>query len=497
MNRNLGSNPITETSKKEPAMQIDEYTKHDAVGLAELIRAGEVSSAEVQDAAARALDQVEPALSAIVGERYAQPLDHDADGVFAGVPFAIKDLVIHADGVPTRNGTRMLGEGVVLGESALMTRFRKAGLAAMATTRTPEFGFNATTEAIAYGAPTKNPWDTTRSPGGSSGGSAALVAARALPVAHANDGGGSIRIPASACGLVGLKPSRGRVTVGPGYGDPLLGLGVEFALSRSVRDTATMLDAVHGSEPGERYLLPEPALSFSESAKRGAERKRIAIAWDLLTPGQQMDPQVRAAVEETAALLESMGHIVEIASPQIDHEEWLDASYKLWATFLADGVQTLSGLLGIEASSEVLEHVTLRCVEYGENVTGVDLMRTEGTMNRASRALGEFHTEYDLTLSATMMSPTFPLGHFDQNDPALDAQGWFEKLFSGLGTALFNATGTPGISVPLAQSAEGWPIGIQLGAAYGDEATLIALAADLERARPWADRRPGVVAGGE
>ncbi len=477
-------------------MEIREYTQHDGLGLAELIRNREVSAQEVQEAAAKALDEVEPQLSAIVGERYPQPLDYDEGGVFAGVPFAIKDLVIHAEDVPTTNGTRMLGSGVVLGESALMTRFRNAGLATMATTRTPEFGFNATTEAIAYGDPTKNPWDPARSPGGSSGGSAALVAARALPVAHANDGGGSIRIPAAACGLVGLKPSRGRVTVGPGYGDPLLGLGVEFALSRTVRDTAAMLDAVHGSEPGERYLLPAPERSYGESAARGASPKRIALSWGLLTPGQQMDPQVRAAVESAATLLESMGHTVEIASPQINHEEWLDATYKLWATFLADGVQTLSGLLGVSPSAEVLEHVTLRCVEYGERVTGVDLMRTEGAMNRASRALGEFHARYDVTLSATMMNPNFPLGHFDQNDPELDAEGWFEKLFSGLGTALFNATGTPGISVPLAQSQEGWPIGIQLGAAYGDESTLIELAADLERAAPWAERRPSIIAGG-
>ncbi len=476
-------------------MEITEYTSYDATGLAELIRAGEVSAAEVRQAAARAIDEVEPVISAVAGERYDRPLDCDPNGPFAGVPFAIKDLVIHADGVPTRNGTRMLGDGVVLGESALMTRFRRAGLAAMATTRTPEFGFNATTEAVAYGGPTRNPWDTTRSPGGSSGGSAALVAARALPVAHANDGGGSIRIPAAACGLVGLKPSRGRITVGPGYGDPLLGLGVEFALSRTVRDTAAMLDAVHGSEPGERYLLPEPAISYGESARRGAERKRIAIAWDLLTPGQQMDPQVRAAVEAAGRLLESMGHTVEVASPRIDHEEWLDATYKLWGAFLADGVQTLSGLLGIEASSDVLEHVTMRCVEYGQSLSGVDIMRTEGAMNRVSRALGEFHAEYDITLSATMMQPTFPLGHFDQNDPSLDAQGWFRKLFSGLGTAIFNMTGAPAISVPLAQSAEGLPIGVQLGADLGDESALIALAADLERALPWADRRPAVVAG--
>lgn len=476
-------------------MEVSEYSSYDALGLAELIRSGEVSAAEVQDTAARALDEVEPQVSAIVGKRYDAPLDYDSEGVFAGVPFAIKDLVLHADNVPTTNGTRMLGDGVVLGESALMTRFRKAGLATMATTRTPEFGFNATTEAVSYGAPTKNPWDASRSSGGSSGGSAALVAAGALPIAHANDGGGSIRVPAGACGLVGLKPSRGRVTTGPGYGDPLMGLGVEFAVSRTVRDTAALLDAVHGSEPGERYLMPAPAQSYSESAARGAAPKKIALAWGLLTPGQQIDPQVRAAVEHTATLLESMGHSVEIAAPEIDHEDWLDATYKLWAAFLADGVTGLSGLLGIEPTSDVLEHVTLKCVEYGLSLGAVDLMRTEAAMNRAARALGEFHTNYDVTLSATLMQPTFPLGHFDQNDPNLDAAGWFEKLFSGLGTALFNATGTPAISVPIAQSVEGWPIAIQLGAAYGDESTLIALAADLERAEPWAARRPGVFAG--
>ena len=476
-------------------MEVKEYSSYDALGLAELIRSGQVSAKEVQATAAKALDEVEPQVSAIVGERYQAPLEHDENGVFAGVPFAIKDLVLHADNVPTTNGTRMLGEGVVLGESSLMTRFRKAGLATMATTRTPEFGFNATSEAVAYGAPTTNPWDTTRSAGGSSGGSAALVASGALPIAHANDGGGSIRVPAAACGLVGLKPSRGRITAGPGYGDPLMGLGVEFAVSRTVRDTAALLDAVHGSEPGERYLMPAPAQSYSDAAAQGASPKKIALAWDMLSPGQKVDPQVRAAVERTAELLESMGHSVEIAAPELDHEDWLDATYKLWAAFLADGVTAVSSMLGIEATSDVLEHVTLTCVEYGLSLSAVDMMRTEAAVNRAARALGEFHTKYDVTLSATMMQPTFPLGHFNQNDPNIDAAGWFEKLFSGVGTALFNATGTPAISVPIAQSVEGWPIGIQLGTAYGDETTLIALAADLERAEPWAGRRPGVYAG--
>lgn len=322
-----------------------------------------------------------------------------------------------------------------------------------------------------------------------------MVAARALPVAHANDGGGSIRVPAAACGLVGLKPSRGRVTVGPDYGDPLVGLGVEFALSRTVRDTAAMLDAVHGSEPGERYLLPAPERSYTESAAQGAARKRIAIAWDLLTPGQQMNPEVRAAVESTAALLESMGHIVEVASPQVDHDDWLDATYTAWGAFLADGVSTLSALLGIEPTSEVLEHVTLKCAEYGNRLTAVDLIRTEGSFNRVSRAFGEFHTRYDATISTCLMEPNFPLGYFDQNDPDISAEDWFRKLFSGLGTAIFNASGTPAITVPMAQSSEGWPIGVQLGAAYGDESTLIELAADLERAAPWDERRPAVSAG--
>jgi amidase len=476
-------------------MKVSEYASHDATGLAALITAGSVSAAEVHEAAMAAIDQIDPQLSAVAGRRFEEPLAYDPAGVFAGVPFAIKDLVTHAQGVPTRLGSRILGPGVPYPyDNFLMTRFRRAGLATMAVTRTPEFGFNAATEAIAYGAPTRNPWDTARSCGGSSGGSAALVASRALPIAHANDGGGSIRVPAAACGLVGLKPSRGRVTVGPDYADPLLGLAVEFGLSRTVRDTAALLDAVHGAEPGERYLLPAPAQRYTASVAEGSKPLRIALAWGLFNPGQTIDPQVRAAAEAVAQTLEGMGHRVDLASPSIDHEAFLSATFTAWCAFLADGVASVSAALGVQPSADNLEATTLACAKHGMGLRALDLFAVDRTFNSISRKFGAFLVDYDVVLTPTITVPNIAVGHLNANDPALGAREWFDKLFSILGTAIYNATGMPAISLPLAESAEGWPIGIQFAARNAEESTLLALAGDLERAMPWADRAPSIMA---
>ena len=476
-------------------MRVSEYTEFDATGLAGLIRAGEVTAAEVHAAATAAIDQVDPVLSAVVGERFDEPLDYEAEGVFAGVPFAIKDLVTHAAGVPTRSGSRLLGPGVPYPyDNALMTRFRRAGLATFARTRTPEFGFNAATEAVADGGPTRNPWDLTRSAGGSSGGSAALVASRALPLAHGNDGGGSIRVPAAACGLVGLKPSRGRVTVGPDYSDPLFGLGVEFALTRTVRDTAALLDAVHGSEPGERFLLPEPSPSYAAEVARGSGRLRIALAWDLFAPGQLIDPEVTAAVDAVAAHLEGLGHIVDITAPAIDHESYLTATFHAWCAFLADGVAGASAALGVSPGPDVLEATTLACAEYGMGLTALDVAAMDRVFNALSRSVGTFLTDYDVILTPTMVVPNVEVGYLDANDGSLSARGWFDKLFAILGTGLYNATGMPAISLPLGTSGAGWPIGIQFAAALGHEATLLGLAGDLERTMSWAGRMPAVAA---
>jgi amidase len=243
-------------------MNLSDYIEYDAVGLAHMISSGQASAHEVQQAARQAIEEVNPALNALVGELLDGPLPYAASGPFAGVPFVIKDLVVHAQGVPTRLGSRLTGQGISFSyDTDLMARFKQAGLATLGRTSSPEFGFNASTEPLANG-PTRNPWDTSRSSDGSSGGSAALVAARALPVAHANDGGGSIRIPAAWCGLVGLKPTRGRTPMGPDYDEQLSGLAIEFAVTRTVRDAAALLDAVNGPGIGDKYEIAPPAQPY-------------------------------------------------------------------------------------------------------------------------------------------------------------------------------------------------------------------------------------------
>ncbi|MGY1709201.1 amidase [Geodermatophilus sp. SYSU D00758] len=476
-------------------MDVSDYTRHDATALAELVRSGQVSAAEVHAAALQAVAQVDPQLNALVGEPFDKPLDADLTGPFGGVPFAIKDLVLHAEGIPQRAGSRLLGPGVPYPyDTALMARFRAAGLAAIGVTATPEFGFNASTESVATG-PTRNPWDTGRSPGGSSGGSAALVAARALPVAHANDGGGSIRIPAAACGLVGLKPSRGRVTVAPDYSDPLLGLGVEFALTRSVRDAAGLLDAVHGSEPGDRYLLPAPATGFADAARPPRDRLRVAVS-TVAPNGAPVDEACTAAVAAAARALEAAGHTVEEAAPEFDVEAFDAANLVAWTSFLADGAYGAAAALGVELGPDVLEHTTLACAEHGRTLTALDLYAADRVFNQTTRTLARFLTGYDVWLTPTTAAPNTELGHLHADDASLDARGWYDKIFTFAPfTAWSNVTGTPAVSVPGPASPEGWPVGVQVVGRYAGEETLLGVAALLEEALPWADRRPAVAAG--
>jgi len=475
-------------------VQVSEYTGYDATGLAELVRSGEVTATEVQAAAREAVVQVQGELNALVGEPFERPLAADGAGPFGGVPFAIKDLVLHAAGVPQRAGSRLLGPGVPFPyDTALMRRFRAAGLAAVGVTATPEFGFNASTEAVANG-PTRNPWDTSRSPGGSSGGSAALVAARALPVAHANDGGGSIRIPAAACGLVGLKPSRGRVTVAPDYSDPLLGLGVEFAVTRTVRDAAGLLDAVHGSEPGDRYLLPGPVTTFLDAARPPAGTLRVAVC-TAAPGGAPVDPACTAAVTAAADALQRAGHVVEEGAPGIDVAAFDDANLKAWCSFLTDGAKGAAAALGVELGPDVLEHTTLACARYGATLTALDLYAVDRVFNATTRALAGFLTGYDAWLTPTTASPNTAIGHLDANDPSLDARGWYDRIFAFAPfTALANVAGVPAVSVPGTPSPEGWPVGVQVVGRHAAEETLLGLAALLEEASPWADRRPAVLA---
>jgi amidase len=476
-------------------MEVSEYVEHDATGLARLISTGQVSADEVQLAAVRSIEAVNPELNAIVGEPFGEPLAYSTEGPFAGVPFLIKDLVLHAEGVPTRAGSRMTGEGIPFPyDTDLMARFRSAGLATLGRTTTPEFGFNASTEPVLTG-PTRNPWDPSRSPGGSSGGSGAMVAARAVPVAHANDGGGSIRIPAAVNGLVGLKPTRGRVSLGPDFGEALNGAAVEFAVTRTVRDCAALLDAVHGPGVGDKYSAAPPARPFAEEVGTLPGNLKIAFTTEAWS-GAPVGPECVRAVEGLAALLEELGHDVTEASPDVDVATFDRANTRVWFAFLAASVATFAQVTGNKPSPDNLEATTLACSEAGMKLTALEMMEADALQNQVTRAVGRWFVEYDVLLTPTLAHATFPLGLLDANDSSLDAKGWYDKIFLHAPfTALFNMTGQPAMSVPAMTTAEGGPVGTQLVSRFGDEATLIRLAAQLEEARPWADRRPAVCAG--
>lgn len=471
-------------------MKVSEYAEHDATGLARLISTGETTAEEVQQAALKAIESTNPKLNALVGEPFEKPLDYSNDGPFVGVPFLIKDLVLHAEGVPTRSGSRMLGDGIPFPyDTELMARFRKAGLATLGCTTAPEFGFNATTEAVVNG-PTRNPWDLSQSPGGSSGGSGALVAARAVPLAHANDGGGSVRIPAAANGLVGLKPTRGRVPLGPDFGEALAGMAIEFAVTRTVRDCATLLDAVHGPGVGDKYYAAPPTRPYAEEVGSSPGNLRIAFTTEAWSDAP-VDEECKQAVEGLAALLEELGHEVTEASPEVDIEAFDTANLRIWCAFLAASVATFSTVTGRPPSSETLEATTLACAEFGSQLTALEMMEADALQNQVTRSVGNWFTDYDVLLTPTLAHPTFPLGLLDANDSGLDAKGWYDKLFLHAPfTALFNMTGQPAINVPAMSTSGGGPVGTQLVGRFGDEATLIRLASQLEEARPWAERKP-------
>lgn len=473
-------------------MRFSEYIEYDAVGLAHLIKSGQVSAQEVQELARQAILTVNPSLNALVGGLFDEPLSSSDTGPFAGIPFAVKDLSLHAAGVRTGLGSRLTGEGVVFPhDTDLMTRFRQAGLVTLGRTATPEFGFNVTTEPVSNG-PTRNPWNLSRSSGGSSGGSAALVAARAIPVAHGTDGAGSLRIPAAWCGLVGLKPTRGRTPQGPDASERLSGLGVDFALTRTVRDAAALLDAVSGPGIGEKYFAAPPERPYAQEAGTPPGRLRIAMmtrAWSGVPVDKEYTDTVATICRELAAL----GHEVEEASPQVDWERFIDANLPIWTASVADTALGLAHARNVDLGPDVLEAVTLACVEYGRRLTALDLLQALRLCNTITRNVSAFFHSYDVLVTPTVAAPPPALGTLDQNEPNLDPRGWLNKLFELIPfTPLFNMTGQPAMSLPLGQSSEGLPIGVQLVARYGDEATLLRLAGQLEQALPWNARHPSI-----
>lgn len=470
-------------------MTISEYASLDGLALAGLVAGKEVAAAELLEEAIARAERLNPALNAIVWKGYELAREAAAaalpQGAFTGVPFLVKDISLQWRGTPTRQGSRLWPAFPADHDTFLMARFRQAGLVPFAKTNVPEFGLVPVTEGALYG-PARNPWNLEHTPGGSSGGSAAAVAAGIVPMAHANDGGGSIRIPASCCGLVGLKPTRGRVSAGPDLPDGVDGLAIELAVTRSVRDTAALLDAVAGNEPGDPYSAPPQPASYLAAAAEAP--KTLRIAFSLHRPdGAPVHPDCAAAVLETATLCRELGHIVEEVAPEVDAELVLPAFSVLWTANLASVIDFLQRMMGLVPGPDTLEGLTLAYYEMGKRTSGPQYVQAKMILNQVSRTMGRFHTKHDLWLTPTLGAPPWKIGHLDMN--RRDGGKVMEELSQYVPfTPLQNITGQPAISLPLHWNDDGLPIGVQFAAGFGDEVTLLQLATQLERARPWADR---------
>ncbi|MGI4942612.1 MAG: amidase [Janthinobacterium lividum] len=474
-------------------INLDEYSTYDGLGLAELVARKEVTAQELIATALAAIEKVNLVINAVCrtlpDEIAAATAAPPQVGPFAGVPFLTKEMSPQAKGVRCDGGSR-LGEGMVGAvDTELMTRFRRAGFVHVGTTQSPELGYSPTTENKLFG-PVRNPWDTSRSAGGSSGGAAAAVAAGIVPIAHGGDGGGSIRIPASCCGLVGLKPSRDRIPTGPGASDPLCGLSVNFALARSVRDVAALLDAVAGADPGAPGIAPAPLHSFQTLATLPPSRLRVA--WTAHpASGAPADPDCTAAVEATALLLQELGHEVVEDAPRFDWDDFLENVHVIWTVFTARFADRLAAATGRKPGADTLEAASLACYEAGRRYSAVDLVSAMDHGGAVSRTVGTFFQDYDVTLSPTIGRPPALLGEIDQDRAGIDALEWTREVFGYCPfTPLYNTTGQPAISLPLHQTADGLPIGVQFAARLGEEATLLQLARQIEIARPWSHRRP-------
>lgn len=468
-----------------------DYVDYDALGLADLVKRKAVSPGELLEEAVTRASAQDARLNFMAQELYDYGRKRIADGLpdgpFRGVPFLEKDLHMHIAGRPSGQGSRFYSGYVPDFTSELVKRHEKAGLVIFGKTTTPEFGLTGTTESIAEG-PTRNPWNRAHSAGGSSGGAAAAIAAGVVPLAHASDGGGSIRIPASACGLFGLKPSRGRIPMGPQRTEGWGGNSTNGAISRSVRDTAALLDATAGIEPGSRYSAPSPDGSFLSKVKTDPGQLRIAL---MLRPisGAPVTDEVIEATRATARLCEQLGHIVEEAAPQVDAQAMGEANFALISTALASDLDARAALTGIPVTQDVIEPITMGFYGFGKQVPGTAVAKAHATMQAISIDVARFMANYDVILSPVLASAPAQLGIYDLDKADFAAWGQTVGAYVPF-TGLYNATGQPSMSVPLAMSDRGLPLGSMFTGRYGDEATLLSLAGQLERAAPWFARLP-------
>ncbi|MFN0092476.1 MAG: amidase [Acidimicrobiales bacterium] len=474
----------------------------DGLALAELVERGEVSPLELVDAAIARVEAVNPQLNAVIHERFDKARAEAAaadlpDGPFKGVPFLVKDLGCATEGDPYNAGAEFLKRAGWHAEhdSFIAQAFKAAGLVILGRTNTPELGAVPTTEPLAFG-PTRNPWDVARTPGGSSGGSAAAVAAGVTPLAHATDGGGSIRVPASSCGLVGLKPSRGRVSLGPDAGEIWSGLVTELVVSRSVRDTAAALDAVSAPVAGDPYVAPAPSRAYLEEVVDKPGRLRVGYCASV--PGLRVDEECQAAAESTARLLAVVGHRVEPASPpplRLEFEEFARRFGRVVMASVAAEAAAWEATLGRPIQESVLEPAGWRMVQRGRRITAVQHLENLAWLAAYSRRMAAFWARgFDLVITPTAHVPPPGLGWFTDTPEGRRRTQDFCAF-----TAPFNVTGQPAISLPLhwtepEDDIPALPVGVQLVAAYGREDHLLAVAAQLEAARPWADKLPPLFA---
>jgi amidase len=468
----------------------DEFAALDGLAQAELVRNKQVTPLELVNAAIARVEKLDPALNAVITKTFEQARKRAgepiAPGPFAGVPFLVKDLE-NLKGVRLTYGSMFFKNNTAASTSEVIGRMEKAGLVVIGKSSTPEFGLLPISEARVFG-PTNNPWDLVHSPGGSSGGAAAAVAAGLVPLAQASDGGGSIRIPSNCCGLFGLKISRGRNPEAPGVKDD--GLSVVHCVSRSVRDSAALLDATRGPTPGERWAAAPPTRPYLEEV--GAPPGKLRIAFRVTDfSGNQVHPDCAAAVQSTAKLCEELGHKVEEAEPKFDGQAFGDAFLILWAAVAGRVIKGVKKVFGANLKHDAFEPWTWELAEIDSRHTPSDVsLAWSGPLQAANLEMVRFLTTYDVLLTPVLARPPVKTGELDQTKPAADIIAWLQAYCPF--TPLANATGQPAMSVPLHWNADGLPIGSQFIGRHGDEATLLRLAAQLEQARPWAKRWPAI-----
>lgn len=470
-------------------MNRDEYRRLDATALAGLIRDRQVSPAEVLGTARLVLEEGHARCN-FLAELYPDP-DPAGEGPFSGVPMLYKDGGAHQAGRAQHAGSTLLAGHVTPADTAVARRLRHAGLVALGRGRSSELTYHTSTESTAFG-PVRNPWNVGHSAGGSSGGCAAAVACGAVPIAHATDGGGSIRIPAAWCGLVGLKPSRGRVSWAPGLDEALFGMAAEHVLTRSLRDSAALLDVLAGAEPGDPFTIAPPEDSFAETLDRPPPaRLRIGLVVDPWLPGCPVDPALTDAARRVAALLAGEGHEVEETAITLDAEGWLGAIAATWCSQLSAWVAAAMAITS-RAPEDHLEPATLACHQYGAGLSAVDLNFALLTLNGVRRSVAAQTVRFDLLITPATATTAPVLGEYSPAQPVESALAWTARMFRPAPfAALFNTTGQPALSLPVGLSTEGLPLGVQIVARQGEEALLLRAARVVEQALPFTSLPPG------